>query len=216
MNQILDILLNRIKQLTDTVNTIIANSKKIHELPAAEFAEEEELYIAVSNGSSTGKKVYQPLEMTKNEIEKLTDLSLERVDSTSVVTLKNGNDDVLSSLDLSFLNGNDVMLVSNPSEGRIELINSEDEIISYIPFQNLLLQKSYHIYTISEADLLSPNIQFKLPHFPKMEEEITVYINGLFVNPDDYMIVENDIIIARTNIGYDIKEGHKITVNYKY
>lgn len=72
------------------------------------------------------------------------------------------------------------------------------------------------VFPLSESDLLQPNITLKLSETPSKSDFMSVYINGVFINPDDLITVENTLIIAKSNIDYPIKSGMKATINYKF
>lgn len=78
------------------------------------------------------------------------------------------------------------------------------------------LQAMTEVFPLSESDLSQPNITLKLSETPSKSDFMSVYINGVFINPDDLITVENVLIIAKSNIEYPIKSGMKATINYKF
>ena len=216
MDLSLKLLFERVSQLTDKVNRMVDRSKKIHELPNLENSNSSDLFIAVSDGLNTGKKEYKSGGVSQTELDNATNLSLVRQGSTSTILLQKANGDNVSSIDLGFLSSKDLLLSANLNDKRLILQDSMGVILSYVPFEDLLLESAHHIYVVSADDMNLPNIEFKLENVPSRKEPVTIYINGLFVNPDDFIISSNNVIIARTNIGYDVKAGNKITVNYKF
>ena len=215
MNTTIQTLIKKVSQLTERLNILYENSMKIHELPNS-LGNAEELYIAVSDGTNTGKKEYRPSEIDREEFDDATSISLERIEGTNTIELKNGKGDVLSSLDIGFISSTSLILSADSENKKLLLMDEEENILSFVPFEDILLQPTHEYYTITESDLLNTSIEIKLINFPSLKEPITVYINGLFVNPDDFVLSDNILTIQRTNIGYDIKEGMKVTVNYKY
>lgn len=61
-----DILIKKVEELTRAVNSIRSSSKKIHELPDVSG---EQIFVAASNGSQTGKVLLPSLESTPEEID---------------------------------------------------------------------------------------------------------------------------------------------------
>ena len=210
------IITQRLSQLTEKMNTLISNSKKIHELDHLTTDPQSELFIAVSDGQKTVKALYNLNSISHDQLANATNLSLNREANSSTITLKKVNGEVVSSIDLGFLSSKDLLLSANLNDKRLILQDSMGTVLSYASFEDLLLESAHHIYVVNNNDMNLPSIEFKLEHTPSQKEPITIFINGLFVNPDDFIISNNNVIIARTNIGYDIKEGNKITVNYKY
>jgi len=72
------------------------------------------------------------------------------------------------------------------------------------------------VFLLKEADVSQPNITLILSHKPNLNDFINVFINGVYINSDDLIIVDSNIIIAKSNIEYVVREGMKVTVNYKY
>lgn len=72
------------------------------------------------------------------------------------------------------------------------------------------------VFSLSDSDLSQPNITLDLKEIPSKNDFVSVYVNGVFINPDDLITVENILIIAKSNIEYPIKSGMKVTVNYKF
>lgn len=216
MDLSLKLIFERLSQLTDKVNQIVNRSKKIHELTTLEASDTTDLFIAVSDGTNTGKRPYTPGGVSQTDLENATNLSLIRQGNTSTINLQNVNGENVSSIDLGFLSAKDLLLSANQSDKRLILQDSMGIILSYVSFEDVLLESAHHIHVVTNSDLSQPSIEFKLQNVPSIKEPVAIYINGLFVNPDDFIISSNNVIIARTNIGYEIREGNKITVNYKF
>jgi len=215
MDTTLQILIKKVSQLTERLNSLFESSKKIHELPSL-LGNSEDLYIAVSDGVNTGKKEYKPSEIDREEFDNATNILLSRIGSTNTIELKNANGEVLSTLDIGFVSSGSLILSADEQNQQLVLMDNEENVLSFVPFESLLLKATHENYVITEDDLLNTSIEFKLINPPSLREPLSVYINGLFVNPDDYVLNVNVLTIQRTNIGYDIKEGMKVTVNYKY
>ena len=81
-------------------------------------------------------------------------------------------------------------------------------------FQKLIPKSE--VFNLSLQELEQASVFLKLEEVPSVNEFTSIFMNGVFINPDDYLVEENNVIIAKSNIDYDIKVGMKITVNYKY
>lgn len=217
MDPTVKLLLDKITQLTTLFNSMTQNSKKIHELGDA--APNEELYIAVSDGTNTGKTIYEPSEVSKEEFENISNMKLETDIEASNLLLKDSEGNVMASANLSFLNGNNVTLNVNHEEKRLELLDFNEEVISAIDLSELYLekkQKAILVHTLTKVDISQATITLTLQNAPDVTEFYDLHINGAYVNDDDYIIQENRVIIAKSNIAYDVVEGMKLTFRYRY
>lgn len=77
-------------------------------------------------------------------------------------------------------------------------------------------QKNIIVHTLSSADLELATITLYLDHVVDTVEFYDLHINGVYINDDDYMVDQNKIIIARSNIDYELMPGMKLTFRYRY
>lgn len=101
MDRTVKLLLDKVTQLTNRFNSLTQNSKKIHELPNA--ASKENVYISVSDGANTGKVIYEPSEVSKEEFENIAGLYFTVDPSTGNILVKSADGNVLSNLNINFL-----------------------------------------------------------------------------------------------------------------
>lgn len=217
MDRTVKLLLNKVTQLTNRFNSLTQNSKKIHELPNAEFS--GEVFIAVSDGTNTGKTIYKASEVSGEEFENLKNLDLFRPENTSILQVRDSEGNVLSSIDQSYLDGNKVSLAVNEETNALELLDFEGEPLSVVPLSSFVeapKQKQIFIHDVTEIDLANPEqIVLNLETVPNEDEWYDLHINGGFVNDTSYQINENQLIIDRTKISYPITAGKKITFRYR-
>lgn len=77
-------------------------------------------------------------------------------------------------------------------------------------------QKNIIVHTLSSADLELATITLYLDHVVDTVEFYDLHINGVYINDDDYMVDQHKIIIARSNIDYELMPGMKLTFRYRY
>lgn len=214
MDRTVKLLLDKVTQLTNRFNSLTQNSKKIHELPNA--ASKENVYISVSDGVNTGKVIYEPSEVSKEEFENIANLELSHPQNSSVIQIKDSEGNIISSLDLSFLNGNNVTLNIDEASNTLQLLNFEGDVVSTVNLDNLQPKSDQHIYNITAADVASPNdLTITLPHDVKIKMPTFLHIQGGFINNSHYTIVGNKLIIHRAGI-YPISDTKIVTFSYYY
>ncbi|WCM42411.1 hypothetical protein MG290_01705 [Flavobacterium sp. CBA20B-1] len=219
MDRTLNLVLEKLTQLTNRLNSIAQNSKKIHELSDFVPNEEADLYIAVSDGTSTGKKIYKATEVTSEEFENLKNLELSNPLGSSILQIKDSEGNILATLDQSYLDGNKVSLAVNQETNALELLDFVGEPLSIIPissFTEAPKQKQIFVHTLTPTDIEQATITLELQATPLLNEFYDLHINGLYVNDDDYIVQDHQVIIAKSNIGYEILAGMKLTFRYRY
>lgn len=213
------VIIKKLNEITQWIQGILSNSKPIHEL--SDLNDDDELFIAVSDGQNTGKVVYKPSEVSKEEFENLKNLNLETDDVNSTLSILDQNGDVLTIADLSFLNGNNVTLNVDSATHTLQLLNYNDEVISYVELSDLVpevqpKQKQLFIHEITELDITDPmRINLQLATIPDQDEWFDLHINGGFVNDTSYEITDTLLSIHRDQIAYPITVGKKITFRYR-
>lgn len=217
MDETVKILTEKVSQLISLFNSMGNNSKKIHELEDIES--NGPLWIATTDGVNTGKKEYKQSDVTSEQFENIAQMKLKLDSATSSLQIQDKQGDVISSVDVSPLNGNNVELTIDDVNENLQLLNYEGEIISNIPLNRFVAQpkqKNIIVHTLSSADLELATITLYLDHVVDTVEFYDLHINGVYINDDDYMVDQNKIIIARSNIDYELMPGMKLTFRYKY
>lgn len=88
--------------------------------------------------------------------------------------------------------------------------------VAWLANANVLKTPISEVFRISEAEASQPNVFISLKEIPNENEFVNVFINGLYVNSEDVLLDGQNLVIARTNVEYGVKEGMQVTVNYKY
>jgi|SRR5690554_4385920 len=213
------VIIKKLNEITQWIQGILSNSKPIHEL--SDLNDDDELFIAVSDGQNTGKVLYKPSEVSKEEFENLKNLKLETDDVNSTLSILDQNGDILTIADLSFLNGNNVILNVDSATHTLQLLNYNDEVISSVELSDLVpevqpKQKAIHVHTLTPADVSQATITLDLVDVPDVSEFYDLHVNGVYVNDDDYIVQSNQVIIAKSNIAYEVQAGMKLTFRYRY
>lgn len=131
------------------------------------------------------------------------------------IVLKNNYSGILIPLNISngldfTLNPNSmVSMVYSKTSNRLNVIASDSA-------SNVLKTPISEVFRISEAEASQPNVFISLKEIPNENEFVNVFINGLYVNSEDVLLDGQNLVIARTNVEYGVKEGMQVTVNYKY
>src|SRR5690606_18355364 len=166
-----------------------------------------------------GKKEYKQSDVTSEQFENIAQMKLKLDSATSALQIQDKQGNVISSVDVSPLNGNNVELTIDDVNENLQLLNYEGEIISNIPLNRFVAQhkqKNIIVHTLSSADLELATITLYLDHVVDTVEFYDLHINGVYINDDDYMVDQNKIIIARSNIDYELMQGMKLTFRYRY
>ena len=127
MDRTVKLLLDKVTQLTNRYNSLTKNSKKIHEQPNA--ASKENVYISVSDGANTGKVIYEPSEVSKEEFENIAGLYFTVDPSTGNILVKSADGNVLSNLNINFL-VEDVIKFTNQTLSPTQQQTARDNIDS--------------------------------------------------------------------------------------
>src|SRR5690554_413203 len=77
-------------------------------------------------------------------------------------------------------------------------------------------QKAIHVHTLTPADVSQATITLDLVNVPDVSEFYDLHVNGVYVNDDDYIVQANQVIIAKSNIAYEVQAGMKLTFRYRY
>lgn len=216
MDPTLKLILDKITQLTNRFNSLTQNSKKIHELSTAQ--NDLEKYIAVSDGTNTQKVVYRPSEVSKYQFDKLAGLSLSINQNSSTISIKDADGLLISSEDLSFLNANNLTMNVDQASKTLQLKNAQSNILSSVQLSDLfdLKSKGIFVHVLTANEISSATITLQLQHNVLIEEDYFLYVNGQFINDDDYLIQNDKVVIAKSNIEFEIVAGMKVTFRYKY
>jgi len=97
MDQTTKLILDKVTQLTNRLNVLTQNSKRIHEL--FDYTSNEDVFIAVSDGVNTGKVIYKPNEVSKYEFDNISNLYLN-LDSENKLSIHLSDGTVLSVVSL--------------------------------------------------------------------------------------------------------------------
>lgn len=95
-------------------------------------------------------------------------------------------------------------------------VYSKQQVLDAIATGHEPKQKNIIVHTLSSADLELATITLYLDHVVDTVEFYDLHINGVYINDDDYMVDQNKIIIARSNIDYELMPGMKLTFRYRY
>lgn len=214
MDLTLKFVLDKVTQLTNRFNSMTQNSKKIHELPNA--ASKDNVHIAVSDGSTTGKVIYEPSEVSKEEFDNIANLELSNIQNSSIIQIKDSEGNVITSLDLAFLNGNNVTLNIDEATNTLQLLNFEGDVVSTVNLDDLHPKSEEHIYNITAADVASPNdLIISLSHVVKINMPTFLHIQGGFINNSHYTVSGDKLTIHRAGI-YPISDTKIVTFSYYY
>lgn len=216
MNDMIQILIDKVSQLIAFYNSMVENSKKIHELDDA--ASDVNVYIAVDNGIDTGKVIYKPSEVSKLEFDNIAGMQLGRMPNSSTIFIEDLNKNILTSLDLSFLNGNNVSLIVNHSTNELQLLDYEGNIISVIPLSDLIIPKTKELFShiLTAGDIANPIIDLTLPNAPDLNEWEFLYINSGAVSPESYSVSGTTLSIDTAKLAYPVQVGRVVTYRYMY
>lgn len=220
MDFTLKIILEKISQITERLNILSQKSRKIHELNDLESV--ETLYIAATDGVNTGKVKYISVGISQEEFDRIANLQLVSDTDTSSLQILDKNNDVITSLDISFLNGNSVTLNVNHEDKRLELLNFNDEVISAVDLSELFptprpKTKGLYTHTILETDIVGGDVKFDLPHTPDPREWYDLHINTSWVKPGSYEIINDfQLVIYGDRLPYSLKAGAEVNFQYTY
>lgn len=259
----IDILINKVQELTAVVNAIQTNSKGLNQLPVITG---DDIYFMATNGQVTGRYKLAndggddnggTFQKWKN-VEFFPETSLElSVQNSSfnlefnpgqwageIPNLKGFEKGVAPDGLQGFIRngGSGPMLLKHNdtkspnvalpfylSSGRDYLI-AQDEILSFkytkdrnrceVSIYNdavVPLRPYSEVYVLTERDLSNSGaITISLENVPSQSDFISVYCNGVFINPKGVSVVDNYVLIDRKKVEYSFKEGMKITINYKF
>lgn len=217
MDETVKILTEKVSQLISLFNSMGNNSKKIHELEDIES--NGPLWIATTDGVNTGKKEYKQSDVTSEQFENIAQMKLKLDSATSSLQIQDKQGDVISSVDVSPLNGNNVELTIDDVNENLQLLNYEGEIISNIPLNRFVAQhKQKQIFThkLLEEDLTDEmRINLQLESVPDQDEWFDLHINGGFVSDNSYHIDNDLLVIHRDDIKYPITVDKVITFRYR-
>ena len=114
---------------------------------------------------------------------------------------------------------NNAKVVMEISGDDLILVDGLGNTVSSIPmaeFTSTPKQKNIIVHNLSSADLELATITLYLDHVVDTVEFYDLHINGVYINDDDYMVDQHKIIIARSNIDYELMPGMKLTFRYRY
>src|SRR5690606_17458317 len=161
---------------------------------------------------------YISVGISQEEFDRIANLQLVSDTDTSSLQILDKNNNVITSLDISFLNGNSVTLNVNHEDKRLELLNFNDEVISAVDLSELFpttKQKQIFTHKLTKTDLIDElQIPLQLESIPNQEEWYDLHINGGFVSDNSYHIDNDKLVIHRGDIKYPITEDKTITFRY--
>ena len=96
-----EVVIRKVDQIVRWIEGTIDNSKPIHELNP--MSDDGNLYIAVSNGNSTGKTLYRPSEVSREEFENLRNMQLSSDSESNMIFIQDSQGNILTSLNLNLL-----------------------------------------------------------------------------------------------------------------
>lgn len=218
MDFTLKIILEKISQITERLNILSQKSRKIHELNDLESV--ETLYIAATDGVNTGKVKYISVGISQEEFDRIANLQLVSDTDTSSLQILDKNNDVITSLDISFLNGNSVTLSVNHEDKRLELLNFNDEVISAVDLSELFpeaKQKQIFTHTLTDTDIVNDDVKLDLPNNPNIRDWYDLHINTSWVKPGSYEIINDfQLVIYGDRLPYSLKAGAEVIFQYTY
>ncbi|MGG5506705.1 MULTISPECIES: hypothetical protein [unclassified Myroides] len=94
-------LIRKVEEISRWIEGTLDNSKAIHELSA--MSDDGNLYIAVSNGNTTGKTLYRPSEVSIEEFENLRNMQLVSDSESNTIFIQDSEGNILTSLNLNLL-----------------------------------------------------------------------------------------------------------------
>jgi len=214
MNQTVKFLADKVTQLTNTINAMISNSKKIHELNTANS--DQDKFIAVSDGVNTEKVNYKPSEVSQEEFSNIANLELGAYVEDKTIYIKDAEGNILTTLDLSFLDGNSMTLNYDEVSGNLQLLDFQGEVVSEVPVSSMQPSVNTFTYIITQEDVDAPSeFSMTLPHAPKPSPYNTLHIVGGFVNPTLYKVNGNVLSFDKSDV-YNLSLGKRITFIYQY
>lgn len=121
------------------------------------------------------------------------------------------------SMPLNVSTGQDFILMPDGLVSMVySLASNKFNVIANNASSRVLLIPKSEVFRLTEAEASQPNVFLTLAENPSLNEFVDVYINGIHLNNDDVLIDGVNLVIARPNIEYNIKEGMQVTVNYKF
>ncbi|WP_353159383.1 hypothetical protein [Myroides odoratus] len=99
-----EVVIRKVDQIVRWIEGTIDNSKPIHELNP--MSDDGNLYIAVSNGNTTGKTLYRPSEVSREEFETLRNMQLVSDSESNTIYIQDAEGNILTSLNLNSLTKN--------------------------------------------------------------------------------------------------------------
>jgi len=99
-----EVVIRKVDQIVRWIEGTIDNSKPIHELNP--MSDDGNLYIAVSNGTGTGKTLYRPSEVSREEFETLRNMQLVSDSESNTIYIQDAEGNILTSLKLNSLTKN--------------------------------------------------------------------------------------------------------------
>lgn len=97
-------LIRKVEEISRWIEGTLDNSKAIHELTT--MSDDGELYIAVSDGSQTGKVRYRPSEISREEFENLRNMQLRSDADLNLILIEDGSGNILTSLNMDLFTRN--------------------------------------------------------------------------------------------------------------
>lgn len=76
--------------------------------------------------------------------------------------------------------------------------------------------KGIYVRSLTSVDLAQATITLDLPDTPDVTDDYFLYVNGQFINDDDYLVQANKVVVGKSNIEFEIVEGMKVTFRYRY
>lgn len=95
-----ELIIRQLNVITKWIDEINKKAKSIHDLDSFSSNTPNNLYVAVSDGQSTGKILFPADTISESDVIALLNFSLDVESDYSTLLLKNGEGDVLSSIDL--------------------------------------------------------------------------------------------------------------------
>jgi len=138
--------------------------------------------------------------------------------TNSPITLKHLHKDPTVTIPLAFSSGTDYILKPNETLNyKYSLNRNQLELSVYDSSSFVKLKKKIELHRFNANEIEQPTIYIDLDHKPNsIDEFVDVHINGVYVGENDFIIDENTLIIALSNIEYQLESTMEVTINYKY
>ena len=76
--------------------------------------------------------------------------------------------------------------------------------------------KGLLVHTLTNNDVAQATITLTTANVADITDDYSLYVNGQYINDDDYLVQNDKVIIAKSNIEFEVVVGMKVTFKYRY